>query len=191
MREGSWDCPNFPCENNTLSRQTLWHDPRQSYAEARLLRGVSAMGFFSHTAISLTAAVGCAVVTPAVAAATAQSAGTPCGSSAAACVSLGSQRAWLMSGGQVMYGPTPITSGKPGERTPPGMFRVLWKDKDHRSSIFNNAPMPYSVFFTNTGIAFHEGSLRSPSAGCIHLSHSAAQTFFNTLKVGQVVQVVN
>jgi lipoprotein-anchoring transpeptidase ErfK/SrfK len=149
------------------------------------------MGFVRYTTISLAAAVGCAVLTPAVAAATVQSAAAPCGSSAAACVSLGSQRAWLMSGGQVTYGPTPITSGRPGERTPPGVFHVLWKDKDHRSSIFNNAPMPYSVFFTNTGIAFHEGSLRSPSAGCIHLSRSAAQTFFNTLKVGQVVQVVN
>jgi lipoprotein-anchoring transpeptidase ErfK/SrfK len=149
------------------------------------------MGFFRATVVSLTVAVGCAVLTPAVAAATVQSAATPCGSSVAACVSLSSQRAWLMSGGQVVYGPTPITSGKPGQRTPPGMFRVLWKDKDHRSTIFNNAPMPYSVFFTNTGIAFHEGSLRVPSAGCIHLSRDAAVTFFNKLAVGQVVQVVN
>jgi lipoprotein-anchoring transpeptidase ErfK/SrfK len=149
------------------------------------------MGLFRHAAIALTIAVGCAVLTPAVAAAAVQSAGAPCGTSAAACVSLGSQRAWLMRAGQVTYGPTPITSGKPGQRTPPGTFHVLWKDKNHRSSIFNNAPMPYSVFFTNSGIAFHEGSLRSPSAGCIHLSRSAAQTFFNTLSVGQVVQVVN
>jgi lipoprotein-anchoring transpeptidase ErfK/SrfK len=126
-----------------------------------------------------------------VAAAPFQSAAMPCGSSAAACVSLSSQRAWLMSGGQVIYGPTPITSGKPGQRTPPGMFRVLWKDKNHRSTIFNNAPMPYSVFFTNTGIAFHEGSLRVPSAGCIHLSRDAAATFFSKLSVGQVVQVVS
>lgn len=96
-----------------------------------------------------------------------------------------------MSGGQVTYGPTPITSGKPGHRTPPGVFHVLWKDKNHRSSIFNNAPMPYSVFFTSSGIAFHEGSLKVPSAGCIHLSRSAAQTFFGKLSVGQVVQVVN
>ena len=149
------------------------------------------MGFFRTTVVSLIVAVGCAVLTPAVAAATVQSAATPCGSSAAACVSLSSQRAWLLSGGQVVYGPTPITSGKPGQRTPPGAFRVLWKDKDHRSTIFNNAPMPYSVFFTNTGIAFHEGSLRVPSAGCIHLSRDAAVTFFNKLAVGQVVQVVN
>lgn len=148
------------------------------------------MGYVRHAVLSLAVAVGCAVLTPAVAAA-AGSAAAPCGSAAAACVSLGSQRAWLMSGGQVTYGPTPITSGRRGEDTPPGVFRVLWKDKNHRSSIFHNAPMPYSVFFTNTGIAFHEGSLRSPSAGCIHLSRSAAQTFFDRLSVGQVVQVVS
>ncbi len=148
------------------------------------------MGFLRHAVIASTIAVGCGVLTPAVAAAAVGSAAAPCGSSAAACISLSSQRAWLMSGGQVAYGPTPITSGKPGHRTPPGTFRVLWKDKNHRSTIFNNAPMPYSVFFTSSGIAFHEGSLRVPSAGCIHLSRSAATTFFNTLSVGQVVQVV-
>ncbi|MGH3768211.1 MAG: L,D-transpeptidase [Pseudonocardiaceae bacterium] len=141
--------------------------------------------------IAVTIAVGCAVVTPAVATAAVGSAAAPCGSSAAACVSLSSQRAWLMSGGQVTYGPVPITSGKPGQNTPPGMFRVLWKDKNHRSTIFNNAPMPYSVFFTSSGIAFHEGSLRVPSAGCVHLSRNAATTFFNTLSVGQAVQVVS
>ena len=149
------------------------------------------MGFVRTAVVSLTVAVGCAVLTPAVAAATVQSAAMPCGSSATACVSLSSQRAWLMSGSQVIYGTTHITSGKPGQRTPPGMFRVLWKDKNHRSTIFNNAPMPYSVFFTNTGIAFHEGSLRVPSTGCIHLSRDAAATFFSKLSVGQVVQVVS
>jgi lipoprotein-anchoring transpeptidase ErfK/SrfK len=149
------------------------------------------MGIYRHAVISLTVAAGCAVLTPAVAAAADRSAAAPCGSTAAACVSLSGQRAWLMSGGQVTYGPTPITSGKPGHRTPPGVFRVLWKDKNHRSSLFNNAPMPYSVFFTNSGIAFHQGSLSVPSHGCIHLGKNAAVTFFNTLAVGQVVQVVS
>jgi hypothetical protein len=147
------------------------------------------MRFFRHAAISFAIAAGCAALTPAMAAA-AQSAAAPCGAAAAACISLSSQQAWLLSGGQVTYGPIPITSGRPGHRTPPGVFHVLWKDKNHRSSIFHNAPMPYSVFFTDTGIAFHEGSLRVPSHGCIHLSHSAAMTFFNKLSVGQVVQVV-
>jgi lipoprotein-anchoring transpeptidase ErfK/SrfK len=147
------------------------------------------MRFFRHALISLTIAAGCAVLTPAVAAAV-PSAAAPCGSSAAACISLSSQQAWLMNGGQVIYGPTPITSGMPGHRTPPGLFRVQWKDRNHRSSLFHNAPMPYSVFFTDTGIAFHEGSLSRASHGCIHLGHNAAATFFTKLSVGQVVQVV-
>jgi hypothetical protein len=153
------------------------------------------MRFFRHALMSLTVAAGCAVLIPAVAAAAQSgavpSAAAPCGSSAAACISLSSQQAWLMNGGRVTYGPTPITSGMPGHPTPAGLFRVQWKDRNHRSSLFHNAPMPYSVFFTNTGVAFHEGSLHRASYGCVHLSHSAAVAFFSNLSVGQVVQVVD
>jgi hypothetical protein len=45
------------------------------------------------------------------------------------------------------------------------------------------------VFFTNTGIAFHEGSLSVQSHGCIHLGHTAAVRFFNKLRPGNVVAV--
>ena len=93
-----------------------------------------------------------------------------------------------MRDGRVTYGPVPITHGRTGYRTPPGTFRVTVKKRDHVSSIFN-AEMPYSVFF-NGGIAFHEGSLDVLSHGCIHLSPAAAQTYFATLAVGDVVQVV-
>ena len=140
--------------------------------------------------VTLAITVVCTVLSATVAAA-AQSLAAPCGSTAAACIDLSSQKAWLMSGGQVTYGPTPITSGKPGYRTPPGTFTVLWKDRDHRSQAFNNAPMPYSVFFTHSGIAFHQGSLKVPSHGCVHLGSGAAVNFFNKLSVGQVVQVVS
>ncbi|MGH3982926.1 MAG: L,D-transpeptidase [Pseudonocardiaceae bacterium] len=140
--------------------------------------------------VTLAIAVVCTVLSATVAAA-AQSVAAPCRSSAAACIDLSSQQAWLMNGGQVTYGPTPITSGKPGYRTPPGTFTVLWKDRDHRSRAFDNAPMPYSVFFTSSGIAFHQGSLKVPSHGCIHLGRGAAVNFFNTLSVGEIVQVVN
>ena len=119
---------------------------------------------------------------------TAARATTPCGHTARACVDLSSRQAWLQSNGVVTFGPVPITSGRPGERTPPGTFRVTWKDIDHLSHEFNDAPMPYSVFF-NRGIAFHQGSLAVSSAGCIHLSRAAAQQFFGALRVGDVVQV--
>jgi lipoprotein-anchoring transpeptidase ErfK/SrfK len=124
------------------------------------------------------AAVGAAALVP----------GTPCSTAARACIDLSARRAWLIRGGVVQYGPVPITSGRAGFRTPVGDFRVTFKDIDHLSSIFNNAPMPYSVFF-NGGIAFHQGSLSVPSHGCIHLSRAAARTFFASLTPGNVVQV--
>jgi lipoprotein-anchoring transpeptidase ErfK/SrfK len=102
---------------------------------------------------------------------------------------LSTNQSWLMDNGKVVYGPVPITHGRKGYATPPGSFRVTFKNKNHKSSIFNNAPMPYSVFF-NGGIAFHQGSLREKSHGCIHLSMAAAQKFFGALSVGDVVEVV-
>jgi lipoprotein-anchoring transpeptidase ErfK/SrfK len=81
-----------------------------------------------------------------------------------------------------------ITSGAAGSRTRTGTFSVFWKDKNHKSSLFNNAPMPNSVFFDGD-IAFHQGSLYDQSNGCIHLSWDASSTFFNTLSVGDKVYV--
>ncbi|WP_226370136.1 L,D-transpeptidase [Pseudonocardia oceani] len=115
-------------------------------------------------------------------------AGTPCVSTARACIELSSDRAWLIRGGEVSYGPVPITSGRAGFRTPPGSFTVTFHSRDHISSIYD-APMPYSVFF-NGGIAFHQGSLSQQSHGCIHLSRTAAREFFESLERGDVVQVV-
>ncbi|MCC0044906.1 MAG: L,D-transpeptidase family protein, partial [Brucellaceae bacterium] len=34
------------------------------------------------------------------------------------------------------------STGKPGHSTPTGVFKILEKDKNHRSSTYNNAPMP-------------------------------------------------
>jgi hypothetical protein len=119
----------------------------------------------------------------------AQAAEAPCGAEARACLSLSSNQAWLMDNGTVTYGPVPVTTGKRGYETPPGTFKVTWKDRTHRSREFHNAPMPYSVFF-NGGIAFHQGSLKAKSHGCVHLSQAAAQKFFGSLQVGNVVQVV-
>jgi lipoprotein-anchoring transpeptidase ErfK/SrfK len=116
--------------------------------------------------------------------------GSRCSAAALACVDLSSQQAWLMRGGTVTYGPVPVATGKASAPTAPGTFHVTWKDLHHRSSEFHNAPMPYSVFF-NGGDAFHEGSVTVRSNGCVHLTQPAARTFYNTLHVGDEVQVVN
>ena len=126
---------------------------------------------------------------PAKPAAPAKPAGVPCAATVRACIDLAHNKAWLLRGGVVEYGPVPITSGRPGYRTPVGTFRVLSKERLHLSRAFDNAPMPYSVFFI-PGIAFHQGSLAVTSHGCIHLSKSAALRFFGALARGDVVQAV-
>ena len=122
--------------------------------------------------------------------------GTPCSISARSCVDLDSQRAWLIDNGKVVRGPVRIASGGAGKETPVGhSFRVYLKEQDHKSQEFklangDPAPMPWSVFFADGGIAFHSGNPARASAGCIHLSPVDAQAWFNFLQVGDQVQVV-
>jgi hypothetical protein len=64
---------------------------------------------------------------------------------------------------------------------------VEWKNKHHRSKEFNDAPMPYAVFFAEGGIAFHEGNLNTPSA--VRLAQAEASAFYDFLQVDDAVQV--
>ncbi|HYT11063.1 MAG TPA: L,D-transpeptidase family protein [Mycobacteriales bacterium] len=54
-----------------------------------------------------------------------------------------------------------------------GTFRVYWQDIDHRSSLFNGAPMPYSQFFYRDeaihGSATMVNPLSGHSHGCINM----------------------
>lgn len=104
-------------------------------------------------------------------------------------MSLSTKQAWLLNGGAVELGPVPITHGGTTNPTPTGTWPVAWKDQEHTSSIYGD-PMPFSVFFAPGGIAFHEGRLDEDSHGCIRLTMADAQTFFNSLQTGQLVQVV-
>ncbi|MDT7700355.1 MAG: hypothetical protein QOJ30_2680 [Pseudonocardiales bacterium] len=121
---------------------------------------------------------------------------TPCSVTAKSCVDLDSQRAWLIQDGTVIRGPVAIASGGNGEETPVGhSLRVYRKEKDHvsqESRLPNGdpAPMPWSVFFEDGGIAFHSGSPARSSAGCIHLEPVDAEAWFDYLQIGDQIQVV-
>ncbi len=82
-----------------------------------------------------------------------------------------------------------IRVGDAVDPTPVGTFHVEWKAKAYTSRELLRQ-MPYSVFFADGGIAFHEGDFSTPSAGCIKLSHADAVAWFNSLEVGDEVQVV-
>jgi hypothetical protein len=113
----------------------------------------------------------------------------PCEPTARACMDLSRHEAWLSDGaGHVVYGPVSARGGTSKAPTPTGTFQVLSKDRHFYSTEFD-APMPYSVFFY-PGDAFHADNTSVNSNGCIHLSSSSAQHFFNNLQVGDEVQIV-
>ena len=114
---------------------------------------------------------------------------TPCTISDGACIQLSTNKSWIVRGDKIVHGPNPITHGRKGFETPLGNFPVLRKVKDEWSRPYN-APMPWSTYFTESGIAFHEGELDVPSHGCIHLDPAAAQFYFTNLAIGETVQVV-
>jgi hypothetical protein len=117
----------------------------------------------------------------------------PCSPDAKACFSVGKQQAWLkLASGEIIS--VPALGGRKGHRTPLGKkFKVISKDKDHKSSLYKvkgkGAPMPFYVNFA-PAVGFHAGSLSTPSHGCVHLSASDAERFFNNLDVGDRVDVI-
>ncbi len=73
-------------------------------------------------------------------------------------VSLTEQRAYAYRNG-IAIGFTTTSTGKPGHATPTGIFTILQKDKDHHSSKYNDAAMPYQERLTWDGVALHAGGL--------------------------------
>lgn len=86
---------------------------------------------------------------------------------------------------------TSVSSGKPGHDTPTGIFTILQKDARHRSSTYNNAPMPYQQRLTWDGVALHAGGLPGypESHGCVHLPIEFAKKLFATTEMGGTVIV--
>jgi len=114
-----------------------------------------------------------------------------CPRAASACVDLGDRLTWLQSDGAISYGPVRMEPGPPGtsQATPRGIFHVAWKAGSHYLSTEYGVPMPYAVFFAPGGIAFHGGSLTTPSHGCVHLGIGSARYYHDHLPAGAVVAV--
>jgi len=85
-------------------------------------------------------------------------------------VSLPEQRVHVYRNG-IRIGVSTCSTGREGHRTPTGVFTVLQKDRNHRSSTYNNAPMPNMNRLTWSGIALHAGQLPGypASHGCVRL----------------------
>ncbi|MEA2905540.1 MAG: hypothetical protein QOI12_2927 [Alphaproteobacteria bacterium] len=80
----------------------------------------------------------------------------------------------------------PVSTGTTGRETPAGVFSVVEKDKDHRSSLYDDAWMPHMLRITWNGIALHGGPLPGYAAshGCIRMPFGFAEKLFNKVNLG-------
>jgi len=85
------------------------------------------------------------------------------------------------------------STGRPGHRTPAGVFVILEKDKTHHSSTYDNAPMPYMERLTWGGIALHAGNLPGypASHGCVRLPLEFAKLVFGVTTLGTPVIIAD
>ncbi len=80
----------------------------------------------------------------------------------------------------------PVSTGTTGRETPAGVFAVIEKDKDHHSSMYDDAWMPNMQRITWNGIALHGGPLPGYAAshGCVRMPFPFAEKLFDRTRIG-------
>ncbi len=97
-----------------------------------------------------------------------------------------SQKMTVSVNGQRKY-VWPVSTGAAGYDTPSGTFKPFRMEKEHFSKEWDDAPMPYSMFFTGDGHAihgsYHVKSLgRRASHGCVRLAPQNAALLFGLVQ---------
>jgi lipoprotein-anchoring transpeptidase ErfK/SrfK len=100
-------------------------------------------------------------------------------------VSLSAQTMTVIHRGAVI-GHWPVSTARRGKVTPTGSWNAKWLSRNHRSSRYNNAPMPYSIFY-NGNFAVHgtydrKALGRPASSGCVRLDPTNAALLFNLVQ---------
>ncbi len=83
----------------------------------------------------------------------------------------------------------PVSTGVAGRETPAGIFAVIEKDKDHHSTMYDDAWMPNMQRITWNGIALHGGPLPGYAAshGCVRMPYGFAEKLFDKTWIGMRV----
>ncbi len=105
-------------------------------------------------------------------------------------VSLKAQRAYLYRNG-VPIGVSTVSSGKEGYETPTGVFTILQKHVDHKSNLYDDAPMPFMQRLTWDGVALHAGNVPGYPAShrCIRLPLAFARLLYGVTRLGMTVLI--
>ncbi|TXI05680.1 MAG: L,D-transpeptidase [Pseudorhodobacter sp.] len=80
----------------------------------------------------------------------------------------------------------PVSTAKKGKVTPLGQFTPEFLSRNHRSSRYNNAPMPFAIFYRGH-YAIHGtdqiGKLGRPASnGCVRLHPDNARILFRMVR---------
>jgi lipoprotein-anchoring transpeptidase ErfK/SrfK len=107
-------------------------------------------------------------------------------------VSIPQQVAYIYRGG-LLIGLTTVSTGRPGHETPTGRFPILEKHREHYSSLYNDAPMPFMQRLTMGGIALHAGQIpgHPASHGCVRLPLDFARILFGVTQIGATVHIID
>ena len=105
-------------------------------------------------------------------------------------VNLREQRAYVYRDGE-RIAITTVSTGRPGRETPTGTFEILQKEKVHRSSLYDDAPMPFMQRLTWDGEALHAGRIpgHPASHGCVRLPAKFAEQLYELTERGETVVV--
>ena len=132
-------------------------------------------------------------------------------------INLGDQRAYFYKDNQLV-GVSLVSTGREGYGTKPGNFKIIQKDKDHKSTLYGDYidkegnvikkdidvskdPKPPGAIFDGAkmpnfmrivgGTGMHAGFLPGypASHGCIRMPAFMAEAFFNNVSVGTPVTI--
>ncbi|MBN9005378.1 MAG: L,D-transpeptidase [Rhizobiales bacterium] len=83
----------------------------------------------------------------------------------------------------------PVSTGIRERETPAGVFAIVEKDKDHHSTMYDDAWMPNMQRITWNGIALHGGPLPGYAAshGCVRMPYNFAEKLFDKTWIGMRV----
>ncbi|NBB97994.1 MAG: L,D-transpeptidase family protein [Alphaproteobacteria bacterium] len=100
-------------------------------------------------------------------------------------VSISEQKMYVYRHGTLVH-EWPVSTARPGKITPTGQWRPQLLSRHHRSSRYNNAPMPYAIFYSGH-YAIHGTDQvsrlgRPASAGCVRLDPENASVLFDMVR---------
>ncbi len=101
-------------------------------------------------------------------------------------IDLSQQKMFVYKGNNLLY-TWLVSTARKGYNTPRGSYKPYHLAKMHYSTLYNNSPMPYSIFFKG-GYAIHGTNSikrlgRRASHGCIRLHPSNARKLYNLVKI--------